>query len=125
MQALVDALSPPLRLLRLAGEVRTEIASPPGIEVAERVLYRAAPRALAEEAARALREGGCAALHSAEAARRFEHECDRLEIPRNLIALAALSPRIAGAAGAGWRTVRTAPEVSDAALLALAAQLCQ
>ncbi|WP_120717653.1 uroporphyrinogen-III synthase [Tsuneonella amylolytica] len=125
MQALVDALSPPLRLLRLAGEVRTEIASPPGIEVAECVLYRAAPRVLAEEAARALREGGCAALHSGEAARRFAHECDRLDIPRTDVALVALSPRIAGAAGAGWGAVRTAPEVSDAALLVLAAQLCQ
>ena len=40
------------------------------------------------------------------------------------IALAALAPRVAEAAGGGWREVRCASEPSEAALLALACDMC-
>jgi uroporphyrinogen-III synthase len=73
-----------------------------------------------------LRSGeALALLHSAETARHFAAECDRLGLARGTIALAALGPRIAAAAGAGWATVHTAPRPDEAALLALACDLCQ
>jgi uroporphyrinogen-III synthase len=45
-------------------------------------------------------------------------------VPRNAIGLAALAPRIADAAGDGWRDVRSAAQPSEAALLALARDMC-
>ena len=64
-------------------------------------------------------------LHSAEAARHFAAEMDRLGIPRARIHLAALGPRIAAAGGPGWAQLSTAPRPTDVALLALCRQLCQ
>lgn len=125
LQAVIDRLTPPLRLLRLAGEARVALAPPPGISIAECVVYRAAPRALSGEATAALWSGAVALLHSGEAARAFAAECDRIGLDRGGIAIAALAPRIAEAAGNGWQVVEAAAEVSDAALLALAVQLCQ
>lgn len=125
LQNLLEALTPPLRLLRLSGEVRVDLALPDGVSVEDRVVYRAVPLDLAAEAARALSQGAVVALHSGEAARHFSGEVDRRDIGRGQIAIAALAPRIAGAAGKGWRSVRTAPRVTDDALLALAAEMCQ
>ncbi|MBS1240071.1 MAG: uroporphyrinogen-III synthase, partial [Proteobacteria bacterium] len=62
--------------------------------------------------------------HSAEAARHFTAECDRLGLDRANIALAALGPRIAAAGGGGWREVRSAQSPREAALLALARDMC-
>jgi uroporphyrinogen-III synthase len=64
-------------------------------------------------------------LHSAATASHFAAECERLGLPRETVALAALGPRIAEAAATGWRAVHTAPRPDEAALLALASQLCQ
>ena len=125
LQSLLDTLAGPLRLLRLAGEERVLLATRPGVTIEERVVYRACPLSLAGEAVGALCAGAVAALHSASAARRLGEECDRLGIARGAVALAALAPAIAEAAGSGWLAVRTAPAVTDAALLALAAELCQ
>jgi uroporphyrinogen-III synthase len=63
-------------------------------------------------------------LHSGAAARRLAAECDRQAIHRRDIALAALSPRIAEAAGPGWAALRSAAEPTEAALLALAREMC-
>lgn len=125
LQSSIDALVPPLRLLRLSGEARVALAVPPGIELAERVIYRAVALSLSEEAARHLAGGAVALLHSGEAARGFAAECGRLGIARRRVAIAALAPRIADAAGAGWEEVRIAREATDGALLALAKDMCQ
>lgn len=125
LQAIVESLASPGRFLRLAGEARVTLSPPPGIEIVDAVVYRAAPLRLAPEAALALATGGVALLHSAEAARRFAAECDRLALPRAGIALAALAPRIAMAAGEGWNRVEIAPDLSHGALLAMAHDMCQ
>lgn len=125
LQALLDGLAAPRRLLRLAGETRVTLAPPPGVGISERVVYRAAPQPLSKKAAAQLSLGAVALLHSGEAARALSAECDRLAIDRAAVAIAALAPRVAEAAGGGWRAVRVAPVVSDAALLAMAADMCQ
>ena len=125
LEALLDAAaSPPLRLLRLAGAEHVPVTSPAGVEIETRAVYEAVPLPLPEEATERLREGALVLLHSAAAARHFAGECLRLDVARDRIALAALGPRIAAAAGAGWAQVRAAAEPREAALLALARDMC-
>lgn len=124
LQAVLDQL-PPAHLLRLAGERRVELDIPPGITIEEQVVYRAVALPLAETARNALRSNALVLLHSGEAARRFAAECDRLDVDRGGVTLAALAPRIAEAAGLGWQKAAIAPEPTDAALLALAGDICQ
>jgi uroporphyrinogen-III synthase len=117
------------RLLRLAGRERIELAPPPGVTFVERTVYASEPQPLSRECARLLKAHALprvvVLLHSAEAARHFAAECDRLAISRARIALAALGPRIAAAAGEGWAMIATAQKAEDGALLVLADQLCQ
>lgn len=125
LQALLDTLAAPLNLLRLAGAARVALASPRGIAVFERVVYRAVPQPLSSDVVAQLRRGALALLHSAEAARTFAAECNRLGIDRGNVALGALAPRVVEAAGSGWHAIGVAPAVADAALLALVADMCQ
>lgn len=125
LQQVVDALPPgPIRLLRLAGAVHAALALPSHVTLETRVVYAAAPLPLPPECAAGLREGALVLLHSAAAARHFASECDRLAVPRAGIALAALGPRIAAAAGTGWADCRAAGKPNDPALLALAKEMC-
>lgn len=120
LQSVLDTL-PPQCLLRLAGEAHVALRIPAGIAVATRILYRSRPLALD---AAGLPPKAVVALHSAEAARHFAAECDRLAIPREGFAIAALGPRIAAAAGSGWSTIHIAEHPDEAALLAMARQMC-
>ena len=123
LQALLDSLADaPRRLLRLAGRERVELRLPEGTSMAERVVYASEPRPL--DPAR-LPDRAVVALHSAEAARHFAAECDRLALPRGRFALVALAPRVAAAAGPGWAALAVAESADDAALLAQARALCQ
>jgi uroporphyrinogen-III synthase len=125
LQALLDAAaSAPLRLLRLAGVEHVPVRPPAGVEIDTRAVYEAVPLPLPQAAAERLRRGALVLLHSAAAARHFARECARLAVPRDGIALAALGPRIAAAAGEGWTQVRAATEPREAALLALARDMC-
>ena len=124
LQSLVDTLAGPLRLLRLTGAEHVPLEMPAGIEIDTRVAYESVPLRLPHELAENLRGGALVLLHSAAAARHFTSECDRCGVPRSAIALAALAPRIAQAAGEGWREVGSAAEPSEAALLALARDMC-
>lgn len=124
LQNLVDTMAGPLRLLRLAGAEHVPLAPPHGVEIDVRIAYESVPLPLPQALADRLRGGALVLLHSAAAARHFAGECDRLELPRSAVSLAALGPRIATAAGEGWREVRSAPEPRQAALLALALQMC-
>ena len=65
---------------------------------------------------------GCTVLvHSPRAGRRLAE----LVEDRGRIAVAAISPAVAAACGAGWQCVEATPVPTDEALLALAAGLCE
>ena len=124
LQALLDTLRPPLTLLRLTGEEHVPLHRPLGVMIETRIAYRNAPLPMPEGLAEILRGGALVLLHSAAAARHFAAECDRLGIHRRDIRLAALGPRIGEAAGTGWAAIRSAAEPNEAALLALAREMC-
>lgn len=126
LQGVVERLAGPgpMRLLRLAGAKHTALAPPAGVTIDTRVVYRLVHREIPPPFAASLADGGIVLLHSGEAARHFTGECGRLGIERAAIALAALAPRIAEAAGTGWRCVAVAPQPTDSALLAMARDMC-
>lgn len=125
LQNVVDGLAGQrLRLLRIAGEDHVALAPPDGVEVVTAIAYRAEARAASAELVELLQGPALVLLHSAAAARHFAVETGRLDLARETIAIAALGPRIADAAGKGWRELRVAAEPSDPALLALAREMC-
>ena len=126
MQALLGQLDPEYRrLLRLTGEERVALQVPKGTTVDERVVYASRAAPLPAELAALLAEPAIVALHSAEAARHLTAQCVTHGIKRARLRLAALSQRIAAAAGDGWGEVAAAAFPEDKALLALARQMCQ
>lgn len=124
LQGVLDAIAAPCHLLRIAGEEHVPLTPPPGVTFAEVIAYRSV--ALPLDPAAGLFGSGKALvlLHSAATARHFAAECDRLGLARAAIALAALGPRIAAAAGEGWGAVHTAATRDEGALLQLAFDLC-
>lgn len=126
LQAMLARIAPAhRRLLRLAGRERVQLDPPPGITLAECVVYASEPCPASPELAARLGDASLVLLHSAEAARHFAGECDRLGIARHHLSIAALGPRIAAAAGTGWARLAAAAAPSDQALLALAQRMCQ
>lgn len=126
LQAMLDSLPPEhKRLLRLAGQERIPLTPPPGVTIEERVVYQSAPLPIPVTLARLLQRPCVVLLHSGEAARHFAAQCDAKGIARGGIAIAALGPRIAAAAGSGWALVQSADAPQDQALLALARVMCQ
>lgn len=126
MQALLGQLDPAhCRLLRLTGEERVALQVPHGVAVDERVVYASRAAPLPAELAALLAQPAIVALHSAEAARHLTAQCVTHGIKRAPLRLAALSQRIASAAGDGWGEVAVAAFPDDKALLALARQMCQ
>lgn len=124
LQSLLDSLPlQPMRFLRLAGAAHIDIQLPPEMHSTLRICYASEPLPMPEALAQMVRSGALVLLHSAEAARHFAGECDRLTVPRSAITIAAFGPRIAEAAGTGWASIATAPHPSDEALLALARDL--
>ena len=130
LASLMDCIAPAhRRLLRLAGRERVELVPPEYILLAERVVYASEPQAMPSALARLLSARALpkslVLLHSAESARHFAQECDRLGLDRARVHLLALGQRVAAAAGAGWADISTAARPTDPALLALCRQLCQ
>jgi len=124
LQGVLDHIAAPAHLLRIAGEEHVPLTAPPGVSFAEVIAYRSIALPL-DPAAPLLASGDALVLlYSAATARHFATECDRLGLARTQIALAALGPRIADAAGAGWGAVHTADHPDEAALLQLAFDLC-
>ncbi|NBC88675.1 MAG: uroporphyrinogen-III synthase [Alphaproteobacteria bacterium] len=119
LQAVLAAIAPPARLLRVAGATHVPLAPPGGVSIRTVIAYESVALPLPARCAEPLAQGGVVLLHSGEAARHFARECDRLGIDRGGLDLAALAPRIAEAAGEGWSAVHVAPEPSDSALLAM------
>jgi uroporphyrinogen-III synthase len=68
--------------------------------------------------------GATAAVHSPRAARRLAELVDAAGLDRATIRIAAISRAAAQAAGSGWANCETAARPDDAALLAVAARLC-
>jgi len=124
LQGVLDAIPGPCHLLRIAGEEHIALNPPAGVTFAEAIAYRNVPLPLDPLADRLAEGDALALLHSAATAQHFAQECDRLGIARADIALAALGPRIAVAAGTGWGAVHTAARPDEATLLQLAFDLC-
>ena len=126
LQSLFGRIDPEhRRLLRLAGRERVSLDIPAHFSVLTREVYTSEALPLPEALAVQLSAPCLVLLHSGEAARHFARLCDQSGIERMNIHLAALAPRIAEVAGTGWATLATAPTANDAALLALAKELCQ
>ena len=123
LAAAIAALRPPpARLLWLAGRERVAIPAIPGCAVEERAVYAIELRALAPGAAAALAAGAVdwALLHSPRMAAHFAAELGRLGLGRAGLAIAALSPGVATAAGPGWARLAVAARPVEAALFAAA-----
>lgn len=126
LQSVIEMLAPEhRRLLRLGGRERVELGVPGGVVIEDRTVYASEALAMPPALLETLASPVLVLLHSGRAASHFGDECDRHGVARRDIAIAALAPRIAAAAGTGWRTLRTAPETTDAALLALADEMCK
>lgn len=93
--------------------------SRPGLIVEGRAVYAAEAVTSLPEAAR-IRAEAVALIHSPRAGALFA----KLATERQGIALAAIGPAAAAAAGAGWAEVAVAAEPRDEALLELAVKLC-
>jgi uroporphyrinogen-III synthase len=105
--------------LHLAGREHRN-AHHPALTIDRRIVYAAdAVATLAETARAALAEGAIALLHSPRSATLFAS----LMEDRAPVAIAAISPAAAEAAGQGWRAVAIAASPDDAALLQAADSL--
>lgn len=115
VDALLAALPGSQRLLHLAGADHRPAQSRHHVDAV--VVYRSVA-----VAAPVLPSGALVApVHSPRAGQRFAE----LAPDRTSITIAAISPAAAAACGRGWEKVEIAEQPSDAALLALAARLCQ
>ncbi|MCL9981540.1 MAG: uroporphyrinogen-III synthase [Erythrobacter sp.] len=129
LQGVLDAIPGPCHLLRIAGEEHVPLAAPQGVTFDTVIAYASVMLPLDPVAPLLASGETLVLLHSAASARHFAAECDRLGLALAGITLAALGPRIAEAASTtehgGWRAVHTASSPDEAALLAMASQLCQ
>ena len=126
LQQVIDAIEPPLRLLRLSGVEHVALTVPPGIAMHTAIAYETISRPLDPRPVNAgsPESGPLVLLHSGVAARHFAAECDRLGIAREHIAIVALAPRIAAAAGPGWREIHISPVPSDRHMLEMLRARC-
>ena len=116
VERLLGSLEPDLKLLHLAGEDRKDTAGARQ-QITALIVYRAVP---VPSPALDGSEGQVTLIHSPRAARRFAE----LATGKGTITLAAISEAAAESAGSGWKAVEVAEQPNDAALLALAARLC-
>lgn len=122
VDGLLQSLPGDLRLLHLCGLDRREPKDPrQAITVVP--VYRA--EEVPDPGGFGQVEGSVVALHSPRAGVRVARLVDQLRLHRARIALAAISPEAAEAAGTGWDAVDFARHPNDAALLAIAAELCK
>lgn len=112
------------RLLHLCGRERR----PPQnkLQIREIPVYAAeAVETLLAAARDAVSTGPVAMLHSPRAASLFGTLTDQAGLTRDRTAIVAISAAAAQAAGIGWKSVAAAPSPSDAAMLAIARELCE
>jgi uroporphyrinogen-III synthase len=105
------------RLLRLAGQHYHETGTPAEMTIDIRAVYHSAKLPPPASLIMNLSEPSLAALHSVRAAEYFSTICNSQQISKSAIAIAALSPEIAAAAGLGWADILVADAPNDEALL--------
>lgn len=124
LQNVLDTIPAPTRLLRIAGAEHVPLIASVGVEMTTVVAYESISLRLPDPVANVLEEPCVVLLHSAVAGSHFANECARLGLDRTGIAIAALGPRIADAAGEGWSAVHISPVPRDRDLLEMIAKLC-
>jgi uroporphyrinogen-III synthase len=122
VDGLLQSLSEDLRLLHLCGFHRR---APKAARQAIMVVPVYSAEEIPEPDGLADFEGSVIALHSPRAGSRVARLVADLGLRREGIALAAISPEAAESAGSGWGAVESADQPNDAALLAIAAELCK
>lgn len=105
------------RILRLTGRERTALGG-----ITDVAVYASDPLPLPDGALDVAR-GAVALLHSTRAAERFSELIGRHGVPRGAVRLAAISDKVARAAGRGWDAVCIADAPNDASLVATATTL--
>jgi uroporphyrinogen-III synthase len=126
LQAVLDDVAPEhRRLLRIAGREHVDLVVPEGVALVAREVYASEPKPMPQALRELLVQPAVITLHSGEAAAHFAVLCDEAGIDRSLHGLAAIGPRVAQKAGDGWGASKVARSTSDAALLALAGEMCQ
>ncbi len=106
------------RALHLVGEVNRGVED---AAIARVVVYRAVP----VDRLQPLPAGSIALIHSPAAGSLFARLIDAAGAARDAITVAAISAAAGEAVGRGWAAVAIAPQPTDAALLAVAAKLCE
>jgi uroporphyrinogen-III synthase len=126
LQQVLNAVAPEhARVLRLAGVARVPLQPPPGVTLETRTVYANVAMPMGKSLDRQLENPAVVLLHSGEAASHFDAICTAADIDRSHIRLAVIGPRVARLVGEGWARVECAELPNDAALLALASQICQ
>ena len=120
VERLLGSIPPETRLLHLCGEHRTVTASSQTITAVP--VYRSTELPMSDDFARI--EGQAAAVHSPRAGQRLAELVDQSNVDRGTISIAAISDAAASAIGEGWKVCLAAESPTEAALLALAARLC-
>jgi uroporphyrinogen-III synthase len=121
VDALLQSLPSDQRLLHLCGVHRRAPRS--ALQSIVSVPVYCARELAAPEAFKTI-GGAVLAVHSPRAAGRVAMAAQKAGLPRETIAVVAISTEAAQAAGDGWEQTAAAAEPSDSALLALAARLC-
>lgn len=121
VDSLLGSLPSNLRLLHLCGADRRQLAQA-SQRIEQVAVYEAAELPMPQDLGRI--EGSVVAIHSPRAGKRLRTVCEKAGIARRSIAVAAISSEAADAAGEGWQAVRAAAQPNDAALLAIASDLC-
>jgi uroporphyrinogen-III synthase len=116
VERLLGSIESDVRLLHLCGEHRTETQAKQAITAIP--VYRATELSPPDDFRQI--EGQVAAVHSPRAGKRLAE----VAIDRSTVRIAAISEAAASAAGAGWERCEAAATPDEAALLALAARLC-
>ena len=120
VEQLLGSIPPDLRLLHLCGEHRIEPQA--AQEITAVPAYRSSALPMPGDF-RGI-EGQVAVVHSPRAGQRLGELADEAGIDRSTVRIAAISEAAASGVGAGWERCEAADTPDEAALLALAARLC-
>ncbi len=125
LQKLLDKISAPARLLRIAGADHVPLTPPQGVNIHKVIAYKSVPLELPEPLRPLHDLGLTVVLHSAAAAEQFACESRRLGLERGRISLAVIGPRVAEVVGKGWAALHIAPQPNDNALLEMVSDVCK
>ena len=124
LQKVLDQLPGPSRLMRLVGSEFVDLTPPQDVEIERFQVYSITSRSFLDHHSELLDKDLIVLLHSGAIARQFASECNRLELDRKAISLAAMGERIVEPAGEGWAAIHISPAPNDRDLLEMVAKLC-